>query len=138
MAGTGSDDILDEIKNDKRFQLINQFITDKHLVELINSSKAVVCPYISASQSGIPLTTFVFDKPVIVSDLPGFTEVVENTKTGYVVQVTNANEIARHMINLCRNNSILNELSENIRQSKQYSDNLNWDKIAAKTMEFIN
>ncbi len=138
IAGTGSDDILDEIKNDKRFQVINQFITDKHLVELINSSRAVVCPYISASQSGIPLTTFVFDKPVIVSDLPGFTDVVENTKTGYVVQVTNAKEIARHMINLCRNNSILNELSENIRQSKQTSENLNWDKIADKTMVLIN
>ncbi len=137
VAGTGSDDILDEIKNDKRFQLINQFITDKHLVELINSSKAVVCPYISASQSGIPLTTFVFNKPVIVSDLPGFTEVVENNKTGYIVPIGDTKEIAKCMINICKDNSISNEFAENIRHSKQTSEKLNWDKITAKTMVLI-
>ena len=54
----------------------------------------VVLPYISATQSGIAQIAYGFEKPVIVTDVGGLPDVVEDGKTGYVVESQNEAAIA--------------------------------------------
>lgn len=78
----------DELKAASEIQevvLINRFIDDAELPWLFSNSKVVVLPYIEASQSGVLAMAYHYGKPVIVSDLPGLTEFVEDGKTGVVV-----------------------------------------------------
>ena len=82
--GTLSEEEIALIRADKHIRLINRFITDGEMIWLFINSQAVVLPYIEASQSGVLPIAYKYNKPVVVSDLEGLTENVEDGKTGYV------------------------------------------------------
>lgn len=84
IAGSGYVPILDKIKNNEDFILINEWISNDGTATLFDKCKAVVCPYKSASQSGIPQTAFVFNKPVIATNVGAFAEIISN-KNGRLV-----------------------------------------------------
>lgn len=64
--------------------LIKRFITDEEMVWLMQHTKAVVVPYIEASQSGVVPIAYHFGKPVISSNLPGLVENIVPDKTGII------------------------------------------------------
>lgn len=64
--------------------LINRYIEDEEMHYLFLNSRVVVLPYLEASQSGVLSIAYYFGKPVIVSNLPGLIEYVEENKTGLV------------------------------------------------------
>lgn len=122
---------LDELNN-KNITFINKELTEKEIVDLTLSSKIVVCPYTSASQSGIPMVAYLFNKPVIASNVGGFTEVIENNKTGILVEPENHLELARAIEKIMYDDNFYNSMVENIKTT--YSNNeYNWDIIAEKT-----
>lgn len=67
-----------------KVKVINRFISDEELVYLFEHARCVVLPYIEASQSGVLSMAFHFRNPVIVSDLPGLTEFVDDKVNGYI------------------------------------------------------
>jgi glycosyltransferase involved in cell wall biosynthesis len=84
----GSGDLLPEeneyiLKNDK-IKLINRFIEDGEMLYLMKHSRTVVLPYLEASQSGVIPIAYYFGVPVIISNVPGLTEFVEDGKTGII------------------------------------------------------
>ena len=85
-------ELLDEIEKD-RVILINRFITDGEMIALFERAWTVVLPYIEASQSGVLSMAYYFSKPVIVTNLPGLTEFVEDGKTGWIC--TETSDMAR-------------------------------------------
>lgn len=64
--------------------LINRYIGDGEMKWLVANSAAVVLPYIEATQSGVIPIAYAYGKPVLVSDLPGLTQFVEDRKTGII------------------------------------------------------
>ena len=66
--------------------LINRYIYDGEMKWLIGHSAAVVLPYIEATQSGVIPIAYAYGKPVIVSDVPGLTQVVQDQHTGFIVR----------------------------------------------------
>ena len=53
---------------------INRFIDDSELRDLFTRAAVVVYPYISATQSGVTSIASYFGRPMVLSDLPFFTE----------------------------------------------------------------
>lgn len=84
--------------------LINRYIKDEEQIWLFKHAKALILPYIEASQSGIIPIAYKFGVPVIVSDIPGLTQFVENKKTGVV----------------CNSIEEITEAIDNIDQYKDY------------------
>lgn len=86
VAGSGrlSDVEAELIAAEPRIRLINRFIEDGEMINLFERCKAIVLPYIEASQSGVLPIAYNFGKPAIVSDLPGFIENVDEGKTAFV------------------------------------------------------
>jgi glycosyltransferase involved in cell wall biosynthesis len=66
-------------------KLINRYIKNEELVSLIENTKVVVCPYRDATQSGVVMTAFSFNKPVVASDVGSFSEVIKDGTTGFLV-----------------------------------------------------
>ena len=64
--------------------IINRFITDSEMLWLFQHSIALILPYIEATQSGIIPIAYHYGKPVIVSNVEGLTQFVEDGKTGYI------------------------------------------------------
>ena len=88
VAGSGElsaeEDAL--VRANDQVSLVHGYVDDAALVWLFEHCRAVVLPYIEASQSGVLAMAYNFDKPVIVSDLPGLTEFVTDGETGFVFQ----------------------------------------------------
>lgn len=86
IAGGGkfTDDEKAKIEKSTGVIIINRYIANGEMKWLVSHAKSVVLPYIEASQSGVLPIAYSFGVPVIVSDLPGLTQFVENGKTGFV------------------------------------------------------
>jgi glycosyltransferase involved in cell wall biosynthesis len=108
--------------------LINRYIPNSELVSLISGTKVVVCPYTDATQSGVIMTAFAFNKPVIATDVGSFPEVIKNGITGFLVKPKNAFELASKIDILLSSPELLSNMSNNINHlttSGEYS----WNRI---------
>ena len=85
----------------------------------------IVQPYRSATQSGVTQIAYHFEKPMLVTDVGGLSEIVPDGKVGYVVQ-PNAPAIA-NAINDFYDNSKEAQFSANIKEEKK---RFQWDSFA--------
>lgn len=80
---------LEQVKNLKiedKVKLINQFVPNEDVAKYYQVSDVVILPYRSATQSGILNVAYGFYKPVIVTDVGGLAEFVDEGKTGFVIE----------------------------------------------------
>lgn len=122
------------IKNDDTFEVINRYIPNKELVSLIQKSSIVICPYIDATQSGVIMTAYTFNKPVIATSVGGIHEVVEDNITGKLVPPKDSLSLAHAIIELMNNGNRLAEMSKNIERIYS-SGKFSWNHIAKQTFE---
>lgn len=95
-------DIIGKYKN--RIIILNRFIPNEELVTLIQESKFVVCPYLEATQSGVLMTAFALNKPVIATNVGAFPEYIEQNITGILVPVSDPDKLANAIISALNNN----------------------------------
>lgn len=77
-------EVYKQIKKD--MTLINRYIRDEEMLWLFHHARSVVLPYIEATQSGVIPIAYKFGVPVIVSNVDGLTQFVEDEKTGFVCE----------------------------------------------------
>ena len=131
----GSGEPYFTFKGVNNYQFINRFIPNEEIVSLIRKSDMIVMPYTSASQSGIPMTVYAFNKPIVASDIAGLREVIDHLKTGILVDNLDANKLALAIETLLINRDLKANMSENIKQ--KYSEGeFSWPFIANKTIKF--
>jgi glycosyltransferase involved in cell wall biosynthesis len=134
IAGNGEIYFDDKKLNELDILLINKHISNAELVALIKNTKIVVCPYTDATQSGVALTAFAFNKPVIASLVGSFPEVVKDGITGALVKPRNAEELAGKIQLLLNDPGLLNKMDLNI-QSFNNSGNYSWNRISNQVKE---
>jgi len=101
---------FENLKNEdmKCVKIINRYITDSELPNLVGKSSFLVLPYNNLfrhSASGVIPLAYTFGKPVIVSNISSLSEYVENGKTGLIFDVEDSKQLADCMIELIENNS---------------------------------
>lgn len=109
VAGKGKDPILKDIKKNSRYILLNRYVHNDELVYLMRHCKAVVCPYLTASQSGVVQTAMVCGKPVIATSVGAFTEIIEDGVNGYLVKAGDAVDLSNKIQLIYRNDAILEQ-----------------------------
>lgn len=115
-------------------ELINRTISEAELVILNKRASVVVCPYISASQSGIPVTSFIFNKPILATTVEGITEYVTHEKTGFLVPPADSKALAAGIKKLLLDDSLRYRIIDNISQMNDKSRSA-WISIAENTIE---
>jgi len=91
-------EILNEFPNN--LTVVNRYLTNIELVKLISNAKFVICPYIEATQSGVLMTSFALNKPVIASNVGAFNEYIEEDKNGFLVPPGDDKILAQKIIDL--------------------------------------
>lgn len=76
-------------------ELIPRYVDDYEAAELFARCDAVIAPYRSVSGSGVLSLATWYEKPVIVSDLPGFLEVVDSGVTAWVFKNGDPDSLAQ-------------------------------------------
>ena len=116
--------MIDEHNINDIFDLKLKFVPHNEVSLYFSAADIIVLPYKSATQSGIVPVAYHFNKPVIVTNVGGLSEIVQEGKTGYIVEPESV-EIANSIVKYY-NNSDKVDFKENIRI---YNKNFTWDKF---------
>lgn len=128
LAGDGNDPVLHQVSDDNRYITIPRYISNSELAYLISNAYAVLCPYKTVSQSGIPQTAFVFNTPIIASDLKGFKEIIDKDN-GLFFKCNDAKGLAEAMLKLINDSMLRNRLSDNIKAFDVQHPSFDWNNI---------
>lgn len=135
VAGNGKDEALEDIKSTPNYTVINMYLTDEDFVELIERCSFVVCPYSSISQSGIPQTVFVFNKPIVATDLDGFREIIIDKKNGLLFELNKTSELTQCITKAITDENVMNELIAGAKNFDRLFPNYSWNTISDKYEE---
>lgn len=126
---------IDEYRKLHYIEIRNRFIPEEELVELIKNAAFVVCPYTDATQSGVIMSAFAFNIPVIATNVGALPEMVIQDKTGYIVKPKDPTSLSEAIINLWKNSGLRNTFSKNIELSYREGDH-SWKQIAEDVISF--
>ena len=107
-------------------KIFDGYIPDEEVEKFFAAADVVVLPYESATQSGIVQIAYSFRIPVIVTNVGGLPEVVEDGKTGYIVEVNNDSELAKKTIQFFKEDNYEKFKDGIEKQDYRYS----WDRLS--------
>ena len=126
--------LIEKYKLEDAVIVKKDFIPTSEVKSYFSASDAVVLPYKSATQSGIVQVAVNFCKPVIATNVGGIGEVIEDGKTGFVVEKENPKKFAEAIIRFY-NEGKEEEFSSNMKSLKgKYS----WQNFVKGMFELIN
>lgn len=139
IAGEAADDyqiyqkIIDENYLNEITLSAIEYIPLEKVSTYFSASDIVVLPYINIYQSGILYLAFAHKRPVIVTNVGGLPEVVEEGKNGFIIPANDPNALTDAIIKSFADVKKLEEMG-NYAYEKAKQD-YSWDNIAKKTIE---
>jgi glycosyltransferase involved in cell wall biosynthesis len=133
---SGRDDIMKLIKKLPTgiVRLVDKYVPNEEVSSWFRAADLVTLPYLSATQSGIIPIALRCNRPVVVTNVGGLPEMVDEGKSGYLVNPNNPDELAaairHHFIDL--NNP---DLSLGIASMR---NRLSWDSYVSKLIWFVH
>lgn len=91
-------ELVESLQLQERVTMHARYIPDEMVPTYFAAADLVVVPYTSATQSGIVQLAHGFRKPVVVGNVGGIPEAVEQGRTGYLVSPRNPEAIAEAVI----------------------------------------
>ncbi|MDT3402183.1 glycosyltransferase family 4 protein [Mucilaginibacter terrae] len=105
------EDQISQLANN--IEVINRYITNDELIELIAGAKFIICPYLDATQSGVLMTAYASNVPVIASNVGSFPEYIFHNITGLLTPPANHAELAKEIASALNKNHY-QELEHNL------------------------
>ncbi len=113
-----------------RVILTNSFIPREKVKYYFSAADIVVQPYHSATQSGVTQIAYQFERPMLVTNVGGLSEIVKDGKAGYVTPV-DPDAIAAALNDFYTNNREA-EFTEGVREGKKY---FSWENFAEEIID---
>lgn len=135
IAGGGEDESLSYFKKMKNCTIINRFLTNEEMIQLNKIATVILLPYKSASQSGIPCTSFLYGKPIIATKVGAFTEIIRDGINGILTKSGDDLEFSNAMRTIIENRELLRKLESGVRLFG-CNDEYDWNKLAKDTVAF--
>ena len=107
---------IERLGIDNQLVLHTSYIPNNKVNQYFSAADLVVQPYRSATQSGISQIAYHFDKPMIVTNVGGLPEIVEDGVAGYVVEPT-PKAIADALVDFYENQK-MSSLEEGVMRNK--------------------
>lgn len=85
--------LIEQYQLNNDIVMVNQFIKEEEVHKYFEAADAVVLPYRSATQSGILSMAYGFKKPVLVTKVGELANLVQNKKTGLVIESSDQEQI---------------------------------------------
>lgn len=114
--------------------LRNRFIPDDEMVSLVKNALFMVCPYTDATQSGVIMSSYAFNRPVIATNVGGLPEMVVDGRYGLVVKEKDVEALSVAINKLLDNRTLLDTFSENIEADYTFGEK-SWYATAKKLVE---
>jgi len=107
------------------------YVTPNEKKKLLAESNALLFPSIIEGFGLVMLESFQQKRPVITSDIPPMSDIVENNKTGLVIDPHDENKWAESIIQLINNTSLSDEMGKNGNQElkTKYNQELFYERL---------
>jgi len=116
---------INELNIKNRVILHDYYIKNKDVRNYFCASDIVVQPYISATQSGVSMVAYNFNKPLLLTNVGGLSEYVDHKNNGYLVN-PNVEEIVEAL-----HDYYVNDREESFTNSiKTQKSHYSWDNLA--------
>lgn len=125
---------IDDLKINENVKVIQKFVPNEDVGIYYNVSELVVLPYLEATQSGVLNIAYGFNKPVVVTDVGGLSEDVDEGKTGFVVKSGDVKSLVEGIIKYFKSFDSVN-FKDNI--SLKVKDN-EFNKLPLLMKEILN
>lgn len=112
----------------------DEFIDKEKVKYYFGVADAVVQPYITATQSGITQIAYHFETPMVVTNVGGLAEIVEDGKQGYVCEV-NSNAVASAILKLYDSPNRLLQIKKQVAIKK---DKYSWMEFVKELKSFMD
>ena len=110
--------LIDQYNLKNKISLFIKYINDGEVTNFFSAADVCVLPYKSATQSGITQIAFNFNLPVIATAVGGLSEMIEDGKTGLILDSQNP-EILAEKINYYFDKKLKQSLSNNIKNKRE-------------------
>lgn len=118
-------------KNVEYITLINRYVGMDELANLLYESQVVVCPYTDATQSGVVMTAFAMNKPVIATNVGGMSESISDNHTGLLIAPKDVLALADAIVRILSDDSFGKRTADFIN-SEYYQGEKSWKSIVNK------
>ncbi|MBW9223588.1 glycosyltransferase family 4 protein [Methanothermococcus sp. SCGC AD-155-E23] len=116
---------IKRLKIENNVKVIDRYIPDEEVGVYFSAADVVVLPYISATQSGVVQIAYALNKPVITTNVGGLPDVVENNKTGFILEAKNPEKLAEAVIKYFKEDK-KEEFRKNIQEIKW---RFSWERL---------
>ena len=121
----------------KIIKLTNEYIPDSKIPEIFNSADLIILPYLRGTQSGVLHLAMTYDKPIIISDVGGFSESLKDYSKKFFVRPCNIDSLS-NALNIMIKKIITGELEiTNGVQKLSEEKNINYIIQLKKIIEEI-
>jgi len=87
-----------ELKIENNITIVDRYVSDEEAIVYFSATDLFVLPYVSATYSAVIPLAYGYNKPVIVSDVLGLTDLVDDGGTGYITPPQNPEKLAEKII----------------------------------------
>ncbi|MEF8902907.1 MAG: glycosyltransferase family 4 protein [Haloarculaceae archaeon] len=121
--------LLQKLDDDERISVRAEYIGDEEVSRLFERSKLVVLPYYDGTMSGVLMTAYHFEKPVVATNVGDIGPTVSNDQSGRVVEAADTRGIGERISELLLSPTVYSNMVENIRVQK---DKYKWQNICVE------
>jgi glycosyltransferase involved in cell wall biosynthesis len=114
-------------------KILNRYIPNEELVQLLQDASVVICPYTDATQSGVIMSAYALKKPVIATRVGGLAEMVEDRETGLLIDPKSTAAITNAILELKNDPALLAAMEDNIDR-QFFEGERSWDAITNNLM----
>lgn len=112
-----------------------KYIPNEDVYNYFNDADLVVLPYRKIYQSGVLLLAMSYGRPVIVSSLDAFIDIIEDDVNGFVFQNESPVSLGHKLKKVYKDRSRLNQVRKNAHQL--LIDRFDWNNIGFQTIEKV-
>ena len=123
--------IIDEQKLNDYCILHTKFIPQSLVKYYYAASELVILPYKRIYQSGVLMMTLSYEKPVLVSDLPPLTEVINDKVNGYVFKSEDSESLSHKLNEIFSEYEKLSNISN--QGFKEVKEKFDWNNVGYLT-----
>ena len=131
------ENLVSELHLTNYVKMENRFVANEEVGKYYSVSDLVILPYRSATQSGILNVAYGFIKPVLVTNVGGLAEFVDDKKTGIIVEPESPAAIANGILEFYSLQKTVNfskNIAERISHNQFSSIAQLFDKIISDTL----
>ena len=116
----------------ERVRFVSRYVTDPQAPAFFRRADVLVLPHVRVDQSGVLFAGLAFGKPMVLSDVGGFSEVVGDHGAGLAVPPGDPDALAGALRRLLERPQERARLSESARAAA--AGPFSWDRIAESTL----